>query len=278
MKKLFFGMEMKWWKVIAFAVITGVYTGIIMQIHFLDGTSFQDIGISYEWWILFAVIICMNCEKPLEAALKTFVFFLISQPLVYLTMWPEYHCFPWNYYRFWGFMTILTLPGGYTCWQVKRKNLLSALILSVACGFLALMGVGGLLSVFRVGGFPYHLLTALFCLAQAAVYIIVLQDRTRTRLITTAIALVMAVAYFAYQVNSDLSRSNYILPMEDEVLACAVEDEKIVSASPGMPGQIDIVAHRVGTTTVECEMEDGGVVVLRVTVEGNGGIYTEVLE
>lgn len=55
MKKLFFGIEMKWWKVIVFAVIAGVVTGIVMQIHALDGTSFQNIGITLVATIAFAV-------------------------------------------------------------------------------------------------------------------------------------------------------------------------------------------------------------------------------
>ena len=78
LNKLFFEIEMTWKKIIIFAVASGVITGIIMQIPLLEGTSIQNIGITLEAWILFAIIICCNCKSPKEAALKTFIFFLIS--------------------------------------------------------------------------------------------------------------------------------------------------------------------------------------------------------
>ena len=74
---------MTWIKVILFAVIAGVYTGLVMLVPALEGTSFQDIGELYEWWVIFAVIVVVNCKKNWEAMLKCFVFFLISQPIVF---------------------------------------------------------------------------------------------------------------------------------------------------------------------------------------------------
>jgi len=104
-------------------------------------------------------------------------------------------------------------------------------------------------------------------------------DKKSLRILVAAICAVVAVVFSVYQFNRALSSSNYILPLEDqEVLACAVANEKIVSATPGMTGQIEMVAHRAGTTTVECTMEDGTVVTLQVTVEQNGSMYTEVVQ
>ena len=54
---------MNWWFVILFAAVTGIYTGAIMTLDILKDTSFQDIGISYEWWVIFAVVIVANCGK-----------------------------------------------------------------------------------------------------------------------------------------------------------------------------------------------------------------------
>ena len=54
--------------------------------------------------IMFAMIIISNCKTPKEAAAKTFVFFLISQPLIYLLQVP----FSWqgwglfHYYKKYG--------------------------------------------------------------------------------------------------------------------------------------------------------------------------------
>ena len=75
---------MGWLAVILFAVVAGAYTGIVGFIPASEGTSFKDIAISYEWWVIFAVVIASNCTKSWESALKIFVFFLISQPLCFI--------------------------------------------------------------------------------------------------------------------------------------------------------------------------------------------------
>ena len=68
--KLYGQINMTWLKIIIFAVCVGVYSGVVMLIPALENTSFQDIGIAYEWWVIFAVIIVVNCEKNWEAMLK----------------------------------------------------------------------------------------------------------------------------------------------------------------------------------------------------------------
>lgn len=88
LRNLFGNINMTWLKVIIFSVITGVYTGLINQVPFLTDTSFTDIAVSLEFWIVFAIFIIVNCKKWWDAVLKCFVFFLISQPLVYLVEVP----------------------------------------------------------------------------------------------------------------------------------------------------------------------------------------------
>ena len=111
--KFFSSQKMSWLKVIIFSISTAVLTAVLNLIPFLNNTSFQDIAISYECWILFAIYIIVNCQKWYEAALKTFVFFLISQPLIYLIEVPfddmGFQLF--TYYKFWFILTLLTLPG-----------------------------------------------------------------------------------------------------------------------------------------------------------------------
>lgn len=45
---------MTWRIVCGFAVIIGLYVGVINQIPILHDTSFQDIAVTLEWWVLFA--------------------------------------------------------------------------------------------------------------------------------------------------------------------------------------------------------------------------------
>ena len=145
MERIFGKLKMSWLFVILFAVIAGVYTGAVMLIPFLENTSFQDIGISYEWWVVFAVIIVVNCKKSWEAMLKCFVLFLISQPLVYLvevlfgTLSAEMAMY---YYRsIWLPMTFLTLPGGFIAFYCKKQNALGAVVLGLGNTILLILGI-----------------------------------------------------------------------------------------------------------------------------------------
>ena len=82
MKKLFGQLNLTWPKLVIFAVIAGVWTGAMAALPFTKDTSFADISISFEWWVLFGILIIVNSQSPVDSALKCFVFFLISQPLV----------------------------------------------------------------------------------------------------------------------------------------------------------------------------------------------------
>ena len=84
MRKLFGGINLTWKKLIIFAVIAAIYTAIVASIPALKYTSLTTLVATFEVWILFGIIIIMNSKSSKESALKCFVFFLISQPLVYL--------------------------------------------------------------------------------------------------------------------------------------------------------------------------------------------------
>ena len=102
-QKLFGGIDLTWPKLILFAIIAGVLTAVIAIIPALLYTSFHAITATFEVWILFGILIILNSKSNLDSALKCFVFFLISQPLVYLIQVP----FSWQgwglfqYYRYW---------------------------------------------------------------------------------------------------------------------------------------------------------------------------------
>lgn len=72
--KVYGGLPMGWPVVILYAVGTALLTTAFLLIPIFENTSFYRVGVTFEAWIFFAVIIMANCKKPLESALKTFVF------------------------------------------------------------------------------------------------------------------------------------------------------------------------------------------------------------
>ncbi|MDO4460681.1 MAG: hypothetical protein Q4C42_11505 [Clostridia bacterium] len=195
MEKLYGKLNMSWMKTLLFAVITGIYTGAVMLVPALENTSFQDIGVMVECWLIFAVIIVVNCNSGWEASLKCFVFFLISQPLVYLVQIAiGYLDFSMalGFYKYWFIWTLLTLPGGYIAFFCKKQNALGAVVLGLGNSILAMMGVYYVLSV--MNDFPHHILSVFVCFAGIAVQTLYIQKKTKNRIITfSTIIVVMLV-------------------------------------------------------------------------------------
>lgn len=168
--KLYGGLNMSWKKVILFAVGTAVLTAMIMIVPVIRNTSFGMIGVTFEAWIFFAVIIMANCKNPLESELKTFVFFLISQPLIYLLQVP-FSFLGWGilkYYYNWILWTVLTFPMAFAGWFITKKNWLSVLIFAPVFAHLGFFGYG--YGIECIQSFPHMLLAALFCLLQIILY------------------------------------------------------------------------------------------------------------
>lgn len=245
-RKLFFGIRMTWVKVIIFAVLTGVGTGLLMIPAKLKDTSLQDIGISFDCWILFALIIILNCEKPVEAMAKCFVFFLISQPLVYLVQLPfvEEGVGIFSYYVFWFKMTLATIPGAFIAYQVKRKDWISVLVLSVATVFLAWQGGQYLMTAFA--SFPHHLLSAIFCFGTAAIYVLAFFDDKKIRI--AAAAIFLAALCVTCVINNGRSYSDVDLPAgtwtyeiaDESVVSVEMVDEDTARVTPVNSGNTDI--------------------------------------
>ncbi len=123
MKKLFGGINLTWKKLIVFAIISALYTAIMAIIPNTRDTSFRDIAIQFEWWILFGIIIICNSKNYLDSALKCFIFFLISQPLIYLIQVP-FSSMGWKlfkYYRYWFIWTLFTIPMGFIGYYIKKR-------------------------------------------------------------------------------------------------------------------------------------------------------------
>lgn len=197
--KLFGGIRLTWRRLILFAVISGVITGLIALLV-PEGNSIRQIAVTFEVWILLAILVAVNCDTPLEAALKTFVYFLVSQPLVYLVQAP-FHALGLGlfryYYPYWFFWTLATLPGGFVAWYIKKDNWLAALILSVATGALILLGSGYLRDLLRTP--PKFLISTLFCFGCVPVLILCVLRRRPPRLIAAGLALAALAACLILQ-------------------------------------------------------------------------------
>ena len=194
--KLFGGIRMTWPRLIAFALISGLITGVIALLV-PEGNSFRQIAVMIEAWIVLAILVIANCEKPTEAALKTFAFFLISQPLVYLVQVPfnslGFGLF--RYYTYWFYWTVATLPGGWIAWHIKRDDPIAAVILSVALSMLIMIGSGYLKTLINKP--PRYLFAAVFCFGSIPLLIFGILHKKMPRTIASVIAvLVLAVSLY----------------------------------------------------------------------------------
>jgi hypothetical protein len=212
--KLFGGIDMKWWKVIVFAVTTAVISAAVLILPIFDNTSFREIGVSYEAWIFFAVIIMTNCKKPLESALKVFVFFLISQPLIYLFQVPfsEMGFGLFGYYSFWFVLTLFTFPVAFVGWYVKKGNWLSLLMLAPIFLLLVMFGFGYAKS-YLIHNPPSHLLAVLFCFGQIALYLYAFFTDKKKIIVGAAVAVVAVILLLIFASSISLGVS---MPLPDE--------------------------------------------------------------
>lgn len=276
-KKLFGGIELTWLKLMIFAIISGVYTGAVLVVPVLADTSFTDIGATFECWIFFAIIIITNCKKPLESAVKTFVFFLISQPLVYLVQVPFY----WrgweifSYYPPWFLWTLLTFPMAFIGWFIKKDKWYSLLILSPMLVLLAELGMSYLHSALYM--FPRHLLTAIFCAVQIFLFIFALFEDIRLRIAGCIIGAALLTVFFFMNVyhkpyitgnlwNSEIGHETlYTVESGDESIAKAYTEPD----EYGSGYNIWIEYYKTGSTDITLTDEAGNVLVYEVTFGKN---------
>lgn len=185
-------INMTWLKTVLFAVIAGVYTGLIMLVPALDNTSFQDIGVGYEWWVIFAVIVVVNCKKNWEAMLKCFVFFFLSQPIIFAVEVLFNHITleqAIQYYRIWLIPTILTLPGGLIAFYCKKQNTVGAIVLGLGNTIQLVLGVSYVVSC--VKDFPHHLLSALVSVTSILLMSFAIQKEKKNRIISLVLPVVL---------------------------------------------------------------------------------------
>ena len=250
---------MSWPAVILFAVGAALLTFAVLMIPAFEKTSVIRIGETVEAWILFAVIIMANCKKPLESALKTFVFFLISQPLIYLLQVP----FSWmgwglfQYYRHWFILTLCTFPAAFLGWYIKKKNWLSLLILLPVLGLLTYYYVDGFQTAFR--HFPRLLLMAVFCLAQVLLYLYAFTEKLWQRLVGLLVPLAAVLVIMFTKTPGEMSFSDYLPDnpaLSEQAVVYVIDDENTkITLVNSSEGSIRVQTNHFGT--IPFEIKDG---------------------
>ncbi len=241
MKKLFGGINLTWKKVVIFAIIAGIYTGIMALLPITRNTSFADISISFEVWILFGIIIIMNSKSNLDSALKCFIFFLISQPLVYLVQVP-FNDLGWSlfrYYKPWFIWTLFTFPMGYIGYFIKKDKWWGLLILTPIIVFLG-SHYSGFLSE-SVSFFPYHLISALFCLITMIIYPLYMFKNKIIKYVGLSISLLLIIVFSLTVLFSNKATYNTTILVNGGSLGAVFDDSYKVYLMDESFGKLYIV-------------------------------------
>ena len=284
MKKLFGSWKLTWVKLIVFAVVAGVYTGVMALLPAAKDTSFADISISFEWWVLFGILIIVNSRTPLDSALKCFVFFLISQPLVYLVQVPfsqdGFGIF--RYYPSWFVWTLFTFPMAFVGYYMKKDKWWGLLILAPMLLFLGGHYVGFFGEAIHF--FPNHLLSAIFCAVTMIIYPLFIFKDKRIRTAGLVISIVLILAASAYNVLDQSSHSydTSLLPsggetcgMEyDDTYKVYLEDESYGTVRIGYEESIETYLvyasfTKTGKTVLVLESPSGEKTCYDLTIERN---------
>ncbi len=241
MRKLFGSVKLTWFRLIVFAVIAGVYTGVMAALPITRDTSFADISISFEWWVLFGILIIVNSKTPLDSALKCFVFFLISQPLVYLVQVPfsERGWGLFVYYPPWFVWTLLTLPMGFVGYYMKKEKWWSLLILAPMLAFVGYHYLGFLREA--VSFFPNHLLSAVFCAATLIIYPLFIFHDSRLRTVGLILSVAILLAGTVLALSSERSTYNTAVMVSGGKLNAEFDDTYTASLEDSSFGEVFIV-------------------------------------
>lgn len=192
-KKIFGGVNLTWPGLIIFAVIAGVYTAVMAILPITTKTSFADISISFEVWILFGIFIIMNSKSAMDSALKCFIFFLISQPLVYLIQVPfsalGFGIF--TYYKRWFIWTLFTIPMGFIGYYMKKDKWWGIIILAPILLFLGFHYYDYFTQF--LADLPHHLLSMLFCFITLLLYPICIFNDKKAKITGIIISVIIII-------------------------------------------------------------------------------------
>ena len=215
LKKLFGGINLTWLKLIIFAVLAGVYTAVMAMIPAVKDTSFSDLTVTFEVWILFGIIIIMNSKSAIDSALKCFVFFLISQPLVYIIQDVIKHSHLFSaYYKYWAMWTLATIPMGFIGYFMKKNKWWGLIILTPMMVFLGYHYNQYLGKA--IYSFPYHSLTCAFCFITLIIYPIAIFDDKKIKITGLVISLGIIIFMTALSIRKPNVYNTTILVNGDE--------------------------------------------------------------
>ena len=251
---------MSWPAVLLYAVGTAALTALFLLLPVFKDTSFEHMGSTMEAWVFFAVILMANCKTPLESALKTFVFFLVSQPLIYLFQVP-FSFMGWGlfgYYGYWFLWTLLTFPMAWAGWFITKKNWISVVIFAPAFVLLAGTAFGAFQAV--LSSFPHLLVTLLFCVGQILLYIIVFFPKPLQKVVGALVPVITVILLLPRFARLSLEVTDN-LPDEPRFSASAeivAEDGGIANAQFIDPETARVYLHvsRYGST--DLVVTDGG--------------------
>ena len=237
LKKIFGGIDLSWSKLLIFAITAGVYTALVSIIPQVQDTSLHTIAVSFEVWILFALFIIMNAKSSMDSALKCFVFFLISQPLVYLLQVP-FSALGWNlfqYYKTWFVWTILCLPMGYMGYYIKNDKWWGYVILFPMI-LLTASSYSQYLSYF-IFCRPRYILISVFCAAVMLIYPNVLFNNKKIKTAGTVISALLIAVLTVMAVIHPYRYSTEILSTVD---GADITDEYQVSLADEKYGNVSV--------------------------------------
>lgn len=260
LKKLFGGLNLTWPRLIIAAILAGVCTAAMAIIPALHYTSFITITTTFEVWILFGILIIMNSRSNLDAGLKCFVFFLISQPLVYLLQVP----FSWQgwglfaYYRTWFIWTLLCFPMGFIGYYMKKGRWWGYLILLPMIALTAY----SYLTYFSDFLFarPRYLLISLFCVCAMLIYPAAIFDSKKIRTVGLIVSAAVIVAATAACLLRPPVYSTEIMANGEKY---SFDGSYSVSLEDSRFGSVEIVRpEHIGDYMVHAEFKKAGKTVL----------------
>ena len=276
MKKIFGEINLTWPKLIIISIILGVYTAIMAMLPIAKDTSFSDLTVTFEVWILFGIFIIMNSKSAKDSALKCFVFFLISQPLVYLIQDVINHSQLFiTYYKYWFLWTIACIPMGFIGYYMKKEKWWGILILTPILILLGEEYAGYLSKV--IFSFPRHLLTTIFCLVTLIIYPLVIFKNKKIKITGEIISgIVIAAMTILCIVNPPIYSTDILGNGEkykfDDSYKVYLIDEKYGELSIKYePGIEDWMVHaefkKAGKTEFVLESPDGKKKVFDISIE-----------
>jgi len=276
LRKLFGQYNMTWVRLIVFSIICGVYTAAVLLIPGVKDSALKEIGVGYECWFLLAIFVVSNCKNGKDAALKCFIFFLISQPLVYLVqmIFIDRNLLL-DYYKPWLIKTFFTLPGGFIAYQIKRNDWLASVVLSVAGTFVSFMGALFFIESFRTRGISYTLYGLFLVVSAVLLGFIFCQNKKYRRLyliIIIVITLVLCAWYLSNhgaqgRYEMDLSKDNwYLASCYFHNLNADIDDDVLIITYTGnnASGELTLQNDAGGEQHLQVEIKKGQVTITKL--------------